>query len=222
MTVRRAAGLGTLFVVLFTLGGTLLAGALGAFGDSDAFFIERYGDPGTRALEIAGGALLTVSAWALALFLGQVSLGDRAARRDGAADLGLLGAGLLLVSAAMLATAPLAISFGAFFGDAALTSPAVALAPQVGVVLLAYSFAWTLALVIAILSHQWRRASLAPGWLIWLGYGCALLLVVGAASGLALIGLPLWVGAVSVHLWKSAAGFADPPPEAEGQPASAK
>lgn len=208
---RQAARWGFAFVGLFLLAGFALGGVFGSFGDPDAWFSERYASAGTRALDIAGGALLTLAALALLPFLNRLPPGDLPARRDSVADAGLLGVALLLGGAAAVMTVPLAIAFGALFGDDALTSPAVALAPQLGVVLICFSAGWVLAVVIVAQTRRIRRATDAPRWFVWCGYGCAVVLATSAVSGLALIGLPVWVGLVSWRLARLARVAAWPP-----------
>jgi hypothetical protein len=189
---------------LFLAGGFALGNAFGSFGDSDAWFSERYADAGTRALDIFGSALLTVAALTLLPFLNKLPRGSATDQRDSVADAGLLGVALLLGGAAALMTVPLAIVFGAFFGDEALTSPAVALAPQLGVVLICFSAAWVLAIALVAQTRRVQRVTAAPRWFGWFGYGCAAVLAVSAFSGLALIGLPVWVGVVSWRLHRAA------------------
>jgi hypothetical protein len=204
----RDARFGLVFVVLFLLAGVTLGNVFGSFGDPDEWFIERYVGAGTRARDIVGGALLTVAALTLLPFLNRLPPGDQRARRDSVADAGLLGITMLLSGAAALVAVPLSISFGALFGDAALTSPAVALAPQLGVVFINFSAAWILAIVIIAQTRRARGAGQAPRWLVWLSYACALILATSAFSGLALVGLPVWVGAVSLHLYRRGAATA--------------
>lgn len=68
--------------------------------------------------------------------------------------------------------------------------------------LIKVSAAWALAVVIIAQTRRAQSAGWAACWLVRPCYACALVLATSAFSGIALIGLPVWVGAASLYLYR--------------------
>ncbi len=151
-----ATGLG--FVVLFVAGGLLLGEFFGGFADSDAFFVAYFSDHDHHVRDLVGGHLFVTAALALLLFLLHLTrhlraLGGSETDLQAAQASGVVAVTLLLAGAAAVMTVTMAQAFGRLTGDEPLTSPAVALAPQLGYVLVFFPAMWAMA--VAIGSFAW-------------------------------------------------------------------
>jgi len=148
-----ATGLG--FVVLFVAGGLLLGEFFGGFADPDAFFVAYYATDDHHLRDLIGAHLFVASALSLLLFLQLLThhlrtLGGSDAGLDRAQASGVVAVTLLLAGAAAVMTVTMAQAFGRLTGDEPLTSPAVALAPQLGYVLIFFPAMWAVALAIGL------------------------------------------------------------------------
>jgi hypothetical protein len=197
---------GFVFVVGFSVGILLLGELLGQFGDPDDTFIAYYAEEGNRWRDIIGGVLLVVAGLGLLVFLDGVTRRLRSAGGGPALDLALLSGVvsvvLLMTAAAMLAAVSAAQAFGRLFGDDALTNPSVALAPQIGYLLLAVPMVWSLVPAIAILAWSARGTGAWPRWLLGLSVACVILLPCGVFAVMPVVLLPLGVVGVSVWNWR--------------------
>jgi hypothetical protein len=205
---RGIAATGIGFVVLFVAGMLLLGELLGAFADSDAFLVSYYANDDHHVRDLAGGHLLVVAALALLLFVQQLvrhlgALGGSTAGLDAARASGIVGVTLMLAGAAAVTTVTFAKAFGRLYDDEPLTSPAVALAPQLGTVLIFLTAMWALALTIGLVAWSGWAARVWPGWLRWLSVAAAGLLLLSAAGFMPIVMLPVWVLGVSVWAWRS-------------------
>jgi hypothetical protein len=201
---------GFAFVVLFVAGGLLLGEYFGGFADSDAFFVAYFADDSHHPRDLAGTHVFVASALALLLFFVHLTrvlraLGGSDSDLQAAHASGLAAAMLLLTGAAAIATVPLAQIFGRLTGDVPMTSPAVALAPQMGYVLVYFPAMWCVALAIGLMTRSGWRSGIWPRGLRWLGVAGAALLPLSWV-GTPLIGLlPIWVLGVSIWAWRSSA-----------------
>jgi len=199
-------GLG--FVVLFVAGGLLLGELFGAFADPDHYFIAYFADPDHQIRDLIGGHLIAASAFALLLFC---TLLTRYLRSMGTTETGLqiaqvsgmVAVTLLLVGVSAVLCVSMAKAFGRISGDDPLTSPAVALAPQLGYVLVFFPTMWAAALTIGGFAWAgWNRHLWGRG-VRWLSVAAALLLPLSWISFMPVLLLPIWVLAVSAWAWRS-------------------
>jgi hypothetical protein len=202
-----ATGLG--FVVLFVAGGLLLGELFGGFADSDAFFIAYYATDDHHLRDLVGGHLFVASALSLLLFLRFLTrhfrtLGGSDAGLDAAQASGMVAVTLLLVGAASVTTVTMAQVFGRLTGDEPLTSPAVALAPQLGYVLIFFTASWAMALAIGLFAWSEWTARLWPRGLRWLSVTTAVLLPLSWVGFMPIVLLPAWVLGVTIWAWRSA------------------
>lgn len=201
-----ATGLG--FVVLFVAGGLLLGEFFGGFADSDAFFVAYYATDAHHLRDLVGGHLFVASALLLLLFLRLLTrhlrtLGGSETGLDTAQASGLVAVTLLLAGAAAVTTVTMAQVIGRLTGDEPLTSPAVALAPQIGYVLVFFAALWAVALTIGLIAWSGWRARVWPRGLRWLSVVAAIVLPVSWVSFMPIALLPVWVMGVSVWAWRS-------------------
>lgn len=207
-TSDRASSIGGLaFVVFFSAGFLLLGELLGQFGDPDQTFVDYYADEGNLWRDIVGGVLLVAAGLSLLVFLhGQTRRLRAAGGSEPALDLALLSGAisvtLILIAAALLAAVSSAQAFGDLFGDDALTNPSVALAPQIGYLLLVLPMTWSLVLAIALLAWSARVVGVWPRWLLGLSLACVVLLPLGAFAVMPVVLLPLWVASISIRNWR--------------------
>lgn len=203
---RTRAASGVCFVVLFIGGVIPLGELLGSFGDPDATFDAYFASAGNRVGNIVGGALLGASAFVFLWFLQRLR---RSLQPDDTGPValpdvmyasGLVFVTLLLVGTAALVTVPIALTFGAAFGDTGVLATGQAVLPQLGYVVIALYSLWAAGVMVAAATVSARRSGSFPRWLCRLGFAAvALLFLLGATGGLAFVALPAWVLAVSVH-----------------------
>ena len=205
--VRRGiVGTGLGFTILFVTGGLLLGELFGAFADSDAFFLVYYVDEGHHLRDLVGGHLFVAAALALLLFLQLLTrrlqvLGGREAGLQAAHASGVVAVTLLLVGAAAVMTVTMAQAFGRLTDDEPLTNSAVALAPQLGYVLVFFPAMWALALTVGLIAWSVWRTPIWPGWLRWLSVAATGLLLVSWFTFMPVVVLPAWVLGVSLWAW---------------------
>ena len=187
----------------------MLGELFGGFADFDAFFVAHYANDDHRLRELVGGHLFVASALALLLFLLHLTrrlraLGGSEADLQAAQVSGLVGVTLLLAGAAAVMTVTMAQVLGRITGDEPLTSPAVALAPQLGYVLAFFPATWALALAIGLVTRSGWHARIWPRGLRWLGVAAALLLPLSWIGFMPIVLLPAWVVGMIVWAWRSA------------------
>jgi hypothetical protein len=210
-TSWRVASIGGLtFAVCFSVGLLLLGELLGQFGDPDETFAAYYADEAHRWRDIVGGLLLVMAGLGQLVLLHGVTRRLRSLSGEPALDLALLfgvvSVVLLMIAAAMLAAVSAAQAFGDLFSDDALTNPSIALAPQIGYLLLAVPMVWSLVVAIAVLAWSARGTDAWPRWLLGLSLATVILLPVGVFAVMPVILLPLWVVGVSVWNWRITPG----------------
>ena len=193
---------GLSFVLLFFASLVMLGDLAGSFADSDALFIDYHSSQSNQIQVVVGGYVITAAGLALLIFLtGQAA---PTSGRNGhplhnlALASGMVGVALWLAGGAALMMGATAKTFGSITGDAPLTGDGVAVAPQLGYVLIFLSAMWALACSIAAQTWCVWTASTWPAWLRWLSVTTVIALLLGAALFVPLIMLPIWVGAVSV------------------------
>jgi len=202
-----STGLG--FIVLFVAGGLLLGEVFGGFADHDAFFVAYYATDAHHLRDLAGAHLYVASALALLLFVRLLTrhlrkLGGSDAGLDAAQASGVVAVTLLLAGAAAVITVTMANAFGHMTGDESLTSPAVALAPQLGYVLIFFPAMWAVALAIGLFTWSGWHARIWPRGLRWLSVAAAVLLPLSWVGFMPIVFLPAWVLGVTVWAWRSA------------------
>jgi len=202
-----ATGLG--FVVLFVAGGLLLGEVFGGFADPDAFFVAYYATEAHHLRDLVGVHLFVASALALLLFLRLLTrhlrtLGGSDAGLDAAQASGVVAVTLLLAGAAAATTVTMSQAFGRLTGDAPLTSPSVALAPQLGYVLIFFPASWAVALAVGLFTWSGWRARIWPRGLRWLSVAAAVLLPLSWVGFMPIVLLPAWVLGVTVWARRSA------------------
>ncbi len=206
---------GFAFVALFLASLVMLGDLFGSFADSDAHFIAYHSSKSNQIQVVIGGYLITAAGLTLLVFLTRLTTQDEDGRRDHLRLLafvsGIVGVTLWLAGGAALVTSAGAKTFGATTGDAPLTGDAVAVAPQLGYVLIFLSAMWAVAFSIgAYTLHIWT-AGCWPGWLRWLSVFTAIMLLVSAALFNPIILLPVWVGAIAIREFRrTASASADP------------
>ena len=205
---RGIVGTGLGFVVLFVAGGLLLGEFFGGFADPDAFFVAYYATDAHHLRDLVGAHLFVASALALLLFLRLLTrslrtLGGSDAGLDLAQASGAVAVTLLLAGAAAVMTVTMAQAFGRLTGDEPLTSPAVALAPQLGYVLVFFPAMWAMAVAIGLFVWSSWSARIWPRGLRWLSIIAALLLPVSWMLFMPIVLLPAWVLGVTVWAWRS-------------------
>lgn len=197
---------GVIFAICFVSGSLMLGEFFGGFADSDQFFVDYYASDAHHVRDLAGGHLMIVAALVLLLFFGLLirllrSRLGTAVELDMAQSSSVVGVVLLLAGVAATITVTFAQAFGRLSGDGPLTSPAVALAPQLGYVLVMLPAMWAIALAIALILWSGWSARFWPGWLRWLSVAAAVLLPLSAAGFMPVVLLPVWALAVSIWAW---------------------
>lgn len=196
---RLTAGSGLLFVLLFFASLVMLGDLAGSFADPDAHFIDYHSSQDNQIQVVIGGYLITAAGLALLIFLTGLTNGTNGTAGDPlrllALASGAVGVALFLAGGAALVMGAGAKTFGSITGDDPLTGDGVAVAPQLGYVLIFLSAMWALACSIA--AQTWRTWS-TGSWLRWLSVATVIALLLGAALFVPLILLPIWVGAVSL------------------------
>ena len=112
---------------------------------------------------------------------------------------GTLAAVGLFVAAVSLATVPASIVMGGLFDDPGIID-GQALPPQFGYMALVAAMVSAAVMIVTV--PQVQRL---PRWLTRLGYLLALLLAIGSPAVSPTILLAVWVGFVSVAIWRSPA-----------------
>jgi hypothetical protein len=131
------------------------------------------------------------------------TLGGSAPTLDAAQTSGVIAATLLLVGAAAVMTGTMADVFGRISGDDPLTSPAVALAPQFGYVLVFLPAMWATALTIGLIAWSGWTARIWPTGLSWLSIIAVALLPLSWLIFMPIALLPLWVLGVTLWAWRT-------------------
>lgn len=197
-------------VLAFALGITasfvLLGEVFGTLGDSDPTFTEHYSSPGGRARDIAGSAALIVSGGAFIVFAAAMRR-PLCVRRPVAADIfacsGVVSAALLIVSASLLMTTPLSISFGGLFDDnGQFADGNISVLPQAGAVMVLVAAMPAMALAIGAFAAGSASIGRLPRWHVVLSWICAAVLPLGFFFA-PLLALPAWAFATSFVLWRS-------------------
>jgi hypothetical protein len=204
---RGIAVTGLAFVVLFLAGLLLLGELFGAFADSDAFFVAYFATDDHQVRDLVGGHLFVVAALALLLFLRQLThalriLGGAHPSLDAAQASGLIAVTLLLAGAAVVMTGTMADVLGRITDDDPLTSPAVALAPQLGYVLVFFPAMWAMAVTVALITWASWRAGIWPAGLRWLSVVAIVLLPTSWLTFMPIVFLPVWVLGVTFWAWR--------------------
>ena len=180
----------------------MLGDLAGSFADSDALFMDYHSSQSNQIQVVVGGYLITAAGLALLIFLTGLSMRvNRFAdepQRVLALVSGVVGVALFLAGGAALVMGAGAKTAGSITGDQPLTGDGVAVAPQLGYVLIFLSAMWALACSVAALTWATWHTDRWPAWLRWLSVTTVVMLLLGAALFMPLIFLPIWVGAVSL------------------------
>jgi hypothetical protein len=197
-TDRLAVIAGWVFAGSFFLGLVLVGDQAGAFADSDRAYAELFGDASHRVEDLAGSALLIVSAIAFGAFTQFIApaLGpdmDRYGWTVVVRVSGLLAAASILVAGATFATIPASLVVGDFTGDPGIVT-AQNLLPSLGYLTLVAG-AMIPAAIVMVGS---TRLGLFSQWFVWVTPVVAVLLVVTAPMVAAMALLPIWVAVAAV------------------------
>lgn len=206
MHTKWAAFAGIVFAVTF-IAGMVIITTSPDITDSDQSIIDWYADSGHQNAQLAGAYLLTISGIAAAVFV-VTGLGPRlaAAARDETSralaamvgPAGILMAGSIMAGAFAIAACSASIKF-----DDVSVDPGVArFLPSVGYGAILVGGGLTGAFVIAVSSLVALRDNAFAAWLSWLGFVCALALLV-AVMFMPMIALPIWILLVSVSFLTS-------------------
>lgn len=204
LTAPRAAALaGVVFAVLFATVIVLLRSSL-----------PEGAEPGSQWLD-AGNSKIRLSA-ELMPFAGISFLWFIGVVRDGMGRLEdrffstvFLGSGLLFLAMMFTAVATGAALAAAANGSAAVAGNGVGLFGQMVVLKISKTYALRMAAVFMMsLATIWKRTGLMPGWLVWLSYLMAVVLIIAGDTTMWLsLSFPVWVGVVSVLLLTRAGVF---------------
>jgi hypothetical protein len=198
-TSRRAALVaGWVFAVSFFVGLVLVGDQAGAFADSERAYAELFADPSHRVQDLAGSALLMVSAVAFGVFTQFISpmRAPGAPRRASSVVVqvgGTLTAAAILVAGGAFATVPASLVIGDFFDDPGVVTAQNVLASLGYVMLVAGAMIPAVCVMIAS-----TRLGLFPRWFTWLTPVIAALLIVTAPAVSLVALLPVWVAAAAV------------------------
>jgi hypothetical protein len=197
-TDRLALIAGWVFAGTFFVGLVLVGDQAGAFADSDRAYAELFGDASHRVEDLAGSALLIVSAIAFGAFTQFIApaLGpdmDRYGWTVVVRVSGLLAAASILVAGATFATIPASLVVGDFTGDPGIVT-AQNLLPSLGYLTLVAG-AMIPAAIVMVGS---TRLGLFSQWFVWVTPVVAVLLVVTAPMVAAMALLPIWVAVAAV------------------------
>ncbi|MGI9624942.1 MAG: hypothetical protein ACR2PK_19095 [Acidimicrobiales bacterium] len=205
-TKRLLIVAGAVFVVAFGVGLALLGPEVGAFGDSDAAFVEHFSTGSQRAADIAGSALLAGAAVAFMVFAHVIASAgadagdDRPARPTLVRTAGMLAGAFMIVAALALVTVPLSISMGEFFDEEGKAfREGQAVLPQFGYVVLVFGAMIPAAVTVVAVA---RLGCLRP-WLTRASFPIAVLLAVTAGSVITMALLPIWVATATVSMARS-------------------
>ena len=208
-TMRRGiVGTGLAFIILFVVAGLLLGELFGAFADSDTVFQAYFSGHAHHTRDLVGGHLFVASALALLLFLQLLTrqlraLGGEETGLQMANASGVVAVTLLLVGTAATLTVTMAEVFGRITGDEPLTNPSVALAPQLGYVLIFFPAMWATSLTVGLITWSVWHAQIWPRWGRWLAVTAAALLLTSWVTFMFIAVLPAWVLGVSLWAWRS-------------------
>lgn len=203
---------GVLAAITFVVG-VILSSASPKESDSDAKVIAWYTHHGHRLANLTGAYLLAACGLFLLWFVSGLRQRLRAAEGPGgrlanvALGGGILCVGMLWVGAAAMAS----ISGGESFGGAQPIRNAdlARFLPQVGfAAILLFAMFGAIALIDATSVVIWRTGIL-PRWFAWLGFICAVILLLGVFF-LPMIALPIWLLAGSVILFRLPSIEAEP------------
>lgn len=204
---RASAISGIVFALTFATSGILLGDLFGSFADSDETFVEYFDSSSNRTGSAVGGVVLFLSGIALIPFLSGVARLLTEDRPSWLADLvgplSCVASGLILASGAALGTVGIARVFADITDgpDRPFQGSSIVVLPQLGYVLSVFA-AWTLAAILGILARGILRSRSLPGWLAWLSFASAALLLL-APSGIAIVILPVWGLATSVVMLRN-------------------
>jgi hypothetical protein len=196
---RLAPWAGIAFVVLFAVG-FFTGASSNADYDDPAGWLSDLDDSGYRMQHVVGAYLLMLSAVAFLVF-SKGLLNRFAVARDVPSELADAGAtlfaGIVMISGLVAASVSGAVEFGGTeipdSGDVPIQFD------QLSVALLLLPGGFSAALFIAALSDVARRLDVFPGWLVWLGYASAVVLLFAAAF-IPFAMLLIWTLATSVFL----------------------
>jgi hypothetical protein len=189
---------GWVFAGSFFVGLVLVGDQAGAFADSDRAYAELFGDASHRVEDLAGSALLIVSAIAFGAFTQFIApaLGpdmDRYGWTVVVRVSGLLAAAAILIAGATFATIPASLVVGDLTGDPGIVT-AQNLLPSLGYMTLVAG-AMIPAAVVMVGS---TRLGLFSRWFVWATPVVAVLLIVTAPMVSAMALLPIWVAVAAV------------------------
>jgi hypothetical protein len=195
---RFASLAGWVFAVSFFVGLVLVGDQAGAFADSDRAYAQLFGDAPHRVEDLAGSALLIVSAIAFGSFVQFLapSLQPGAALYGWTTVVrvsGLLTSAAMLVAGVAFATVPASLVIGDFFDDPGIVDGQNIL-PSLGYVMLVAG-AVIPAAVVMIGS---ARLGLFPRWFVWVTPVAAVMLIMTAPMVAAMALLPVWVGIAAI------------------------
>lgn len=195
-TPRAAAIAGIVFAVLLTAALLLIQWAIPRDGDSSEWLTQS---SRRRAAAVAVG-LIPYAGIAFLWFIGVIRsrLGDLEDRFFATA---LLGSGLLFVAMLFTAAAVTGALLEVFDGTAPVTGSGARLATATVSSILGTFGIRMAAVFTLVVTNLGRRTGIVPGWLVVVGYGTALVLLLAPPRSLwATLLFPAWVFLLSVNL----------------------
>lgn len=213
---RLSPWAGIAFAVLFVAG---IATVLFDSPDYDdpQEWLDYHGDSGNRWRQVIGAYLVIVGALAQ-LWFAVAMIARLGGSRGGGDVLTALarGASTLFVAFASVGALCIASISGAVeFGGAEVPESADfgIQFEQLGVAILLLGGGLSAAVAIATITELAREAGTWPGWLVWFGFICALILLFTPAF-VPLVAAPLWALVTGITLLARSRGLtlADPPP----------
>jgi hypothetical protein len=197
-TGRHALIAGWVFAAAFFVGLILVGDQAGAFADSDRAYAELFGDASHRVEDLAGSALLVVSAIAFGAFTQFIAPAvapdmDRYGWTVVVRVSGLLAATSILVAGVAFATVPASLVIGDFFDDPGIVT-GQNLLPSLGYILLVLG-ALVPAAVVMVGS---TRLGIFPRWFVWVTLVVAVVLIVTGPMVSAMALLPIWAAGAAV------------------------
>lgn len=205
MSSSRITGLfGLAFAVLFTAGLVLPTYPGGEDGEADV--LRWLESDSNRVQAVIGTYVMCLGAIAFLAFISGIGgrLTERGANPAGISFVRLSGslfAGLVLVAAAILGTPAITVEFTS---DAPALDESLVRTMWAGTVVLLLPAFLAAAASVATASYLALRSSALPGWVCWLGFLCAVLML-NAVVFLPALALPIWVVCTSVVLLLPAA-----------------
>ena len=184
----------------------MLGDELGAFADSDEAFVEHFSTGSQRGVDITGAFLLGAAATAFMYFTHLLAtsspeLSNRLVTPTLIRTAGMLAGIFMVVAALALVTVPMSISMGEFFDEeSGAFVEGQAVLPQFGYVTLVFGAMIAAAVAIAAVAHL----GLFRRWLTWLSFAVAVVLALTSAMVISMVLLPIWVGAATVAMRRSA------------------